>query len=421
MLELRNHWADTSEEVFTAHALYEHISADIIIVGGGFTGCSAALEVAKSGAKVVLIEAYGIGHGGSGRNVGLVNAGLWLPPDYIVSRIGKKDGERLITSLSSAPQDVFNLVNSYQIQCNAVQNGTLHCAHSVSGFEDLIHRHSQWKALGAPVDLLGAQETQNLIGTTLYYGALWDHRAGTIQPLAYCRGLARAAVAQGAKIYEHSPILSVRKNQDLWQAITQHGSVTAPKILFCTNAYQDNIHQQPRAKTSIINYFQAITNIISDNQWANILAQGQGCWDTASIMTSLRRSVDKRLIIGAMGAPVGLGHSLHLNWAKRKLKSLFPWLVDVSLEAFWFGEIAMSHDYIPKIQRLGAQSYEIFGFSGRGIGPGTVLGTAMAKYLITGDEAYLPIPITQDYSDRFRAGKTLFFETASRAFHFATY
>lgn len=124
MLELRNHWADTSEEVFTAHALYGHISADIIIVGGGFTGCSAALEVAKSGAKVVLIEAYGIGHGGSGRNVGLVNAGLWLPPDYIVSRIGKKDGERLITSLSSAPQDVFNLVNSYQIQCNAVQNGT---------------------------------------------------------------------------------------------------------------------------------------------------------------------------------------------------------------------------------------------------------------------------------------------------------
>ena len=78
----------------------------------------------------------------------------------------------------------------------------------------------------------------------------------------------------------------------------------------------------------------------------------------------------------------------------------------------------MSHDYIPKIQRLGAQSYEIFGFSGRGIGPGTVLGTAMAKYLITGDEAYLPIPITQDYSDRSRAGKTLFFETASRAFHF---
>ena len=420
MLESRNHWADTSEELFTAGALDDHISADIIIVGGGFTGCSAALEVAKSKANVVLIEAHSIGHGGSGRNVGLVNAGLWLPPDDIVSRIGKTDGERLITSLSGAPRDVFDLINNYQIQCNAVQNGTLHCAHSTSGFEDLIQRHSQWKAHGAPVDLLGARETQNLIGTGLYYGALWDRRAGTIQPLAYCRGLARAAVAQGAKVYEQSPVLSVKKNQGLWQAVTQYGSVNAPKILFCTNAYQDNIHQEPRAKTTIISYFQAVTSVISDIKWANILIHGQGCWDTASIMTSLRRSTDKRLIIGAMGAPVGFGRRLHLNWAKRKLKSLFPVLSDTSLEAFWYGEIAMSKNYIPRIQRLGAQSYEIFGFSGRGIGPGTVLGTSMAKYLTTDDETYLPMPITQNYSDRFRLGKTLFVETASRAFHFAT-
>lgn len=420
MIEPRNHWADTSEEVFAAHALDGHISADIIIVGGGFTGCSAALEAAKSGAKVVLIEAHSVGHGGSGRNVGLVNAGLWLPPDDIVSRIGKTHGQRLITSLSKAPHAVFDLINTYQIQCNAVQNGTLHCAHSAKGFEDLIKRHSQWKALSAPVDLLGAQETQTLIGTSLYHGALWHRRAGTIQPMAYCRGLARAAVAQGAKIYEHSRVLSVKKNQGLWQAAMQHGSVKAPKVLFCTNAYQDNIHQEPRAKTTIVNYFQAVTNNISDNQWAKILVQGQGFWDTASIMTSLRRSVDKRLILGAMGAPIGLGRRLHLNWAKRKLKSLFPLLTDVSLEAFWFGEIAMSNNYIPKIQRLSGQSYEIFGFSGRGIGPGTLLGTAMAKYLVTEDEAYLPLPITQYYLDRSRAGKTLFFEAASRAFHFVT-
>ena len=420
MLEPKNHWADTSKEVFTAHRLDDHISADIIIVGGGFTGCSAALEVAKSGAKVVVIEAHGIGYGGSGRNVGLVNAGLWLPPDDIISRIGKKDGVHLITLLSLAPQEVFNLIKTYQIQCNPVQSGTLHCAHSTSGFKDLIQRHSQWKALGAPVELLGAQETQKLIGTKLYYGALWDHRAGTIQPLDYCKGLARAAVAKGAEVYENSPVLSVRKNHALWQAVTEYGSVNAPRILFCTNAYQDKIHQKPRGKTTIINYFQAVTNSISNDQWEDILAQGQGCWDTAMIMTSLRKSVDNRLILGAIGTPVGLGRRIHLNWAKRKLKSLFPLLFDVSLEAFWFGEIAMSNNYIPKIQRLGDQSYEIFGFSGRGIGPGTVLGTAMGKYLMTEDEDYLPIPITQGYSERSRAGKTLFFEMASRAFHFAT-
>ena len=92
----------------------------------------------------------------------------------------------------------------------------------------------------------------------------------------------------------------------------------------------------------------------------------------------------------------------------------------ISLESFWHGEIAMSKNYIPKIQKLGDQSYEIFGFSGRGIGPGTVLGAAMAKYLTTEDKAYLPMQITQNYSDRSRIGKTLLFETASRAFHFVT-
>ena len=421
MLKQRNHWFETSEELFTERTLDDDINADIIVVGGGITGCSAALEIAKSQAKVVLVEAQSIGYGGSGRNVGLVNAGLWLPPDDIIARIGKKDGERLITSLSKAPQDVFDLIKNYQIQCNAVQNGTLHCAHSAKGFKGLIKRHSQWKKHGAPVELLGTQEAQNLIGTKLYYGALLDHRAGTINPLAYCRGLARAAVTQGARVYEHSPIITVKKNGDLWQAITQRGSVNAPKILFCTNAYQDNIHQEPRAKTAIINYFQCVTSIISDEKWANILAQGQGCWDTASIMTSLRRSADKRLIVGAMGAPVGFGRTLHLNWVKRKLKSLFPLLGEVSLESFWYGEIAMSKNYIPKIQKLGDQSFEIFGFSGRGIGPGTVLGAAMAKYLTTEDQAYLPMPITQNYSDRSRIGKTLLFETASRAFHFVTH
>ncbi len=420
MLQPRNHWTDTSKEFFTSNTLQDDIIADVIIVGGGFTGCSAALEIAKAEAKVVLVEAQNIGHGGSGRNVGLVNAGLWLPPDEIISRIGKTNGKHLIKSLSKAPQDVFDLISNYQIKCDAIQNGTLHCAHSTNGFKDLIKRHSQWKKYGAPVNLLGTQETQNLIGTSLYYGALWDRRAGTIQPLAFCRGLARAAVAQGAKIYENSPVISVKNKHGLWQAKTEHGSVSAPKLLFCTNAYQEEIHQAPRAKTSIINYFQCVTSAISDKNWTKILVQGQGCWDTASIMTSLRRTVDKRIILGAMGAPIGFGRRLHLNWAERKLKSLFPFLDDVSLESFWYGEIAMSNNYIPKIQRLGENSYEIFGFSGRGIGPGTVLGTAMAKYLTTEDHAYLPMPITQNYADRFRVGKTILFETASRAFHFVT-
>ena len=119
------------------------VFADLLIIGGGFTGCSAALEATKLGARVVLLECEKIGFGGSGRNVGLVNAGLWLPPKKIISILGEKQGETLISALGSAPDLVFSIIEDNQIRCDPERNGTLHCAHSEKGVEYLIKRVKQ--------------------------------------------------------------------------------------------------------------------------------------------------------------------------------------------------------------------------------------------------------------------------------------
>ena len=114
---MKNLWETTSKEKIICPERPENQVADLIIVGGGFTGCSAALEAAQQGAKVVLLESECIGFGGSGRNVGLVNAGLWLPPKRIISILGEKQGQALVASLGSAPDLVFSLINENQIKC----------------------------------------------------------------------------------------------------------------------------------------------------------------------------------------------------------------------------------------------------------------------------------------------------------------
>ena len=160
-----NLWRSTSAEALDAPALSSDISVDLAIVGGGFTGCSAALEGAKRGAKVALLEAETIGHGGSGRNVGLVNAGLWLPPRDVLAILGDTDGKRLIAALSKGPDIVFDLIDREGIDCEPVRRGTMHLAHSAAGLKTLTARYEQSTLAGRRYVLLDAAETARRTGS----------------------------------------------------------------------------------------------------------------------------------------------------------------------------------------------------------------------------------------------------------------
>ena len=391
-------------------------TSDLLIVGGGFTGCAAALAAAQTGATVTLIEAERIGHGGSGRNVGLVNAGLWMPAETICRKLGREAGERLVAALSDAPELVFGLIDQWNIDCSASRRGSLHLAHSRAGVRDLEERYRQGTRAGAPLHLLNADETERKTGSRAFFGSLLDPRAGTIQPLAYCRGLARAAGSCGASLFEHSRLDRLQRQGSVWVAQVNGHAVRAENILLATNAYGAHVPGVPTPEFATVHYCQFATPPLPAEMRAHILPDGEGCWDTARIMSSLRLDADGRLIIGGLGRLAGAGARIHARWASRKLASIYPHLAGTSFDHGWDGAIAMTSDHLPKVVAFGPNALSIYGYSGRGIGPGTVFGTQAAARLLRDDHA-MPLAAITAHRERMKAARTLGCELAARLVH----
>ena len=409
-------WHQTCQEnpafpEFTGEAV-----TDLVVIGGGYTGCAAALQAAELGASVLLIEADAIGSGGSGRNVGLANAGLWLPPEDINAELGTETGSRLSTLLAGAPGMVFSLIAKHAIQCEPQRKGTLHCAHAPGGLDDLQRRHAQLRAIGAPVKLLSREEAIRRTGSEAVHGALFDPRAGTIQPLAYVRGLARAAAAAGAQLHSNSPATGISRNGSGWQVATAKGSIRARHLIMATNAYARDISGYDAPQVIPVHYFQAATDPLPAALLEKILPGKEGCWDTALVMSSWRLDQAGRLVIGGMGALNHFGSALHRSWLPRKLAALYPGLKDMQLNSHWHGRIAMTTEHLPKILDLQG-GFACFGYSGRGIGPGTLFGTAMAEALLNGDRSRLPVPPSRNHAIPFAGLRSAYYETGATLTH----
>ena len=369
-------------------------TVDLAIVGGGYTGLSTALHAAEAGLSAHVIEAHDIGHGGSGRNVGLVNAGVWMPPSAVLAVLGPDRGPRFLRRFADGPAMVFDLIERHQIRCEATRTGTIHAAHAPAGLRDLSARWRDWAQMGEPVDLLDADAMAQKLGSRRYMGGLLDHRAGTVNPMGYARGLARAARAAGAGISTGVRVTGLEQTGAGWLVQTDAGPITARAVVLGTNAYTDTLWPGLKRSFTPIWYFQLATEPLGA-RIAGILPEGQGVWDTAPVMRSIRRDGAGRLIIGSMGRVHGdTTRGLSQRWAQRELARMFPALGPVRFEEAWDGQIAMTPDHLPRVHELAPSLYTPIGYNGRGITTGTIFGQAIAGLLTGRDAAALPLPIT---------------------------
>jgi glycine/D-amino acid oxidase-like deaminating enzyme len=422
-MPISNHslWRAKTNDTLLHSPLNGDVHTDVVIIGGGYSGLSAALHLAQQGAAVHVLEACTIGHGGSGRNVGLVNAGLWTPPDEVEAILGQQAGNKLNAALATAPDLVFSLIQQHQIECHPLRNGTLHCATNRCGLRQLKQRYAQQLKRNAPVSLLGPDTTKQRTGSSQFLGALFDPRAGTLQPLSYAIGLAHAAVKAGAVIHTHSPALTYQQSQkktQKWIVTTDNGSITANKLIHATNAY--NTPSADNAHFTTVNYAQFATHPLTAKQRRTILPNGEGCWDTNQVMSSFRMDDSGRLIIGGVGSLDGNTKQIHINWAHRQVKALFPHVTEYEFEYMWSGRIAMTADHLPKITRLGDNGIRLYGYSGRGIGPATVFGKEAATWAITGNEDGLPVAITIQKKETFTGLKAAYFNMGATLNHLTT-
>jgi glycine/D-amino acid oxidase-like deaminating enzyme len=412
-------WEMTAPPAPPTSPLKGEVRADVAIIGCGYTGLSTALHCAEAGAKVVALEAVEIGFGGAGRNVGLVNAGMWLAPDDVATRLGADYGERLLELLGDGPSEVEALVNKHGLDCEFVHNGTLHCAIGSSGLAKIEERCAQFGRRGAPVRVLGREETARRVGVDIYAGALLDLRAGTIQPLAYARGLARAALAAGAGIYTLSPVRSAERTGEVWRLKTDGGSVTADWIVVATDAYAES-GPWPQGKREQIRvpYFNFATKPLSAELRTAILPGREGCWDTRMIMNSFRFDQAGRLLFGSIGALRLAGLEVHRAWARRALKKTFPQIGKVEFEAQWYGMMGMTGDALPRFHRLAPNVVTFCGYNGRGIGTGTVFGRLLAEHVLGKlSEKDLPLPVTDPDAPALPALREAYYEAGAQIAH----
>lgn len=412
-------WERTAPPAPATSPLKGKSNADVVIVGGGYTGLSAALHLAEHGANVVLLEAAEIGFGGAGRNVGLINAGMWVMPDNFSLELGEDYGERALELLGNGPYLVREMIAKHGIACELETNGTLHCAVGQDGMTELEERARQWQKRGAPVTVLNAAETERRIGTSAYAGSLLDMRAGTLQPLAYARGLAHAAVKAGARLHTGSPVISTGEANGRKIVRTAEGEVSADWIIVATDAYSTGPWAQVRREQVHLPYFNLATAPLSANLRRSILPNCEGCWDTKEVLSSFRMDQAGRLVFGSCGALRGTGISIHKAWARRSLKRLFPQLGEVEFEAEWYGKIGMTDNALPRFHRFGKNVIGFSGYNGRGISPGTTFGKVLAHHIL-GDiaEKELPLPLTQVREAAFRSAKEAYYEAGAQIAHF---
>jgi glycine/D-amino acid oxidase-like deaminating enzyme len=378
----------------TTDALDGTRRASVAIVGAGFTGLSTALHLADRGIAALVLEAKEIGWGASSRNFGQVVPYFKHDQDHVLNHFGPEAGERLIDTAGKAPDVVFGLIERHGIACRPVRNGLIFAAHSAAAREGLARRTEFWQRRGAPVEMHDGKDAADFIGSDFYASCSIDRRGGTINPLAYVRGLAAAAIKAGASILTRTPVTALARAGNQWRLATPQGEVLADTVVLATNAYTES-RLWPGLRQSIIpmRSYQLVSRPLGENVRRSILPRYQPLTDTRLLFSGLRLHPEGRLQASADGPAFHGSGAAFVPKLNRRLAAIFPQIDGLEWEYRWTGWIAMTLDRYPHLHALAPGLWAGLGYSGRGIGLATVMGREIAGRVAGVAEQDLAVPL----------------------------
>ncbi|MER9872848.1 FAD-dependent oxidoreductase [Mesorhizobium sp. M0195] len=369
------------------------LEVDLAIVGGGFSGLSAALHAAEKGISVAVLEAEIIAWGATGRNAGFVVPNFAKrDPDDIIAQLGPDRGEHLVGFAAGSADLVFDLIKRHAIECDAVQSGWIQPAHSPTALQKTRSRVEQWARRGRPTVALDRPAVEELTGVRGYLGGWMDRSGGVLNPVEYARGLADAAEKAGARIFEHTRVASIDHLGDGWALKTASGSVRAGKVLVATNAYGGPLDRALRRTYFPLKIFQIATAPLPREIRTRLLPGGQGVGDTRRNLFTFRFDGENRLITGGMhvfgpGADTRVPRAIWRRLAKHLHLPEIP-----PLEYSWSGMAAVEPDFLPRLVDLGPGLIAGFACNGRGIAMTTSMGKVLADWADGTKPQDLPLP-----------------------------
>ncbi|HEV7260484.1 MAG TPA: FAD-binding oxidoreductase [Bosea sp. (in: a-proteobacteria)] len=387
-------WHATAPAAVPTPPLAADATADVCVIGAGYAGLSTALHLAEAGVSVIVLETHEPGWGGSGRNGGQVIPGIKYDPSEIVAKFGPDAGEALTRFVSTTADLVFDLIARHGMDVPHKRAGWIQGAHTPAMAETVKRRAAEWQARGVDAEFLNKDGVAGLLGTDRYLAAWIDRRAGGVQPLAYARGLAKAALAAGARMHGQSKVVSLKRNGANWVVRTAQGaSVTAPRVVVATNGYTGDLIPKLRQTVIRPNTFIVATQPLSDNVAGTILPAGQVTSDTRQLLLYYRKDHQNRLLMGGRGPfrePRDASDWAHLE---RVIGKMYPQAKGVPFEYRWCGRVALTRDFLPHLHEPEPGLLVDIGCMGRGVGLQSAMGKAMAEYIASGDRGRLPFPV----------------------------
>jgi glycine/D-amino acid oxidase-like deaminating enzyme len=370
-------------------------TADVVVVGAGVLGLSAALRLGKAGLSVQVLEAGRLGECGSAIAAGQVLTGLKYDPTSLLHCFGQAVGERLIAFSATAADAPFTLIRHEGLAVPHSRGGWVQLAHSRATMDTVTARAGEWRTLGALASVLDAAEARRLTGASGYLGGWVDRRGGVVEPLAYVLELAAAAARWGVHIAQHSPAVSIGREAGRWRVSTKGGEeVRARFVLVATSGGAAALVPGLAASLVDMTMLHVATEPLNPLLEGAILPRGVALSDSRRLQRTFRRTADGRLVAsmrGGLRAPRG-----EEDWAGvvRALRETFPVVARASIAERWYSRHAMTSDHLPHLHEPVSGLLVAAGCQARGLGAQTSLGQYLADAVLGGDRGVVPLPFT---------------------------
>ncbi|WP_209426553.1 FAD-binding oxidoreductase [Pararhodobacter sp. SW119] len=375
----RSWYAETADPLPARPHAEGALSCDVCVIGGGYTGLSAALHLAERGYDVILLEAQRLGFGASGRNGGQVGTGQRADQDTLERMVGKTRARALWDLAQEAVATTRELAESHAPEAD-YRAGIIHAAHKPR-FVAEQHAYAERMARDYGYDLirpLDRDTLRDLVNSPAYFGGDLDMGGGHLHPLRYALGLARAAVAAGVRLFENARVTSVTHG-DPARVTTERAQITARFVALGCNGYLGRLEPKVAARVMPINNFIAATRPMTDAERRAVIDADHAVADSKFVINYFRFSHDNRLLFGG-GESYGYRFPADIAaTVRRPMEAIFPQLKGIEITHAWGGTLGITVNRMPHFERLSGNVLSAAGYSGHGVAMATMGGKLLAE------------------------------------------